>query len=315
MTLTQIEYVLAIAEHGSFVEAARKRYVTQPALTTQVKNLEEELGVMIFDRTKKPIIPTTIGKQIIEQAKEVANQSRKLHDLVGEYQRVEKGDLSIGIIPTISPYLVPLFINNFSENNKDISVSVSEEITEQIIHKLKNGQLDVGIIATPIESTGIINVPLYYEKFYAYVSRSNSNYPKPDINIGELNINDIWLLKEGNCFRDQVMNICNQSKKEAFKENFRFESHSIESLKRVVEAKNGMTLIPELSLATISSKNMDMVKDLTGTIPIREISLVVTRQFLKRRLIDRLMYSIQECLPEELKTDHGNKVVNTSVKV
>ncbi len=315
MTLTQIEYVLAIAEHGSFVEAAKKRYVTQPALTTQVKNLEEELGVMIFDRTKKPIIPTTIGEQIIEQAKEVANQSRKLHDLVGEYQRVEKGDLSIGIIPTISPYLTPLFINNFSENNKEVSVSVTEEITEQIIHKLKNGQLDVGIIATPIESTGIVNVPLYYEKFMAYVSRSNPNYSKSDINIGDLNINDIWLLKEGNCFRDQVMNICNQSKKQAFKENFRFESHSIESLKRVVEVKNGMTLIPELSLATISSKNMDMVKEITGVVPIREVSLVVTRQFLKRRMIDRLMYAIQDILPEEMKTDHGNTVINTSVKV
>ena len=315
MTLTQIEYVLAIAEHGSFVEAAKKRYVTQPALTTQVKNLEEELGVMIFDRTKKPIIPTTIGEQIIEQAKEVANQSRKLHDLVGEYQRVEKGDLSIGVIPTISPYLVPLFINNFSENNKEVNVSVTEEITEEIIHKLKNGQLDVGIIATPIETTGIVHIPLYYEKFYGYVSRSNTDYHKSDINIGELDINDIWLLKEGNCFRDQVMNICKQSKKQLFRENFRFESHSIESLKRIVEAKNGMTLIPELSLATISSKNMDMVKEITGTVPIREVSLVVTRQFLKRRMIDRLMYSIQDSLPEELKSDNGNKIISTSVKV
>jgi LysR family hydrogen peroxide-inducible transcriptional activator len=315
MTLTQIEYVLAIAEFGSFVEAAKKRYVTQPALTTQVKNLEEELGVMIFDRTKKPIIPTTIGNQIIEQAKEVVSQSRKLHDLVGEYQKVEKGDISIGVIPTISTYLVPLFINNFSEDNKDVSISVQEEITEEIIRKLKNGQLDVGIIATPIETTGITNIPLYYEKFYGYVSRSNSDYHKKAINISELNIDDIWLLKEGNCFRDQVMNICKQSKKQIFRDNFRFESHSIESLKRIVEVKNGMTLIPELSLATISPKNMDMVKEIEGVTPVREISLVVTRQFLKRRIIDRLMYSIQACLPQELKTDHGHPIVDTSVKV
>ena len=314
MTLTQIEYVLAIAEHGSFVEAAKKRYVTQPALTTQVKNLEEELGVMIFDRTKKPIIPTTIGEQIIEQAKEVTNQSRKLHDLVVEYQRVEKGDLSIGIIPTISPYLVPLFINNFSENNKKVNVSVTEEITENIIHKLKNGQLDVGIIATPIETTGITNIPLYYEKFYGYVSRSNEDYHKSDINIGDLDINDIWLLKEGNCFRDQVMNICKKSEKQVFRDHFRFESHSIESLKRIVEVKDGMTLIPELSLATISQKNMDMVKDISGVVPVREISIVVTRQFLKRRLIDRLLYSIQECLPENLKENSNKIVINTSVK-
>ena len=315
MTLTQIEYVLAIAEFGSFVEAAKKRFVTQPALTTQVKNLEEELGVMIFDRTKKPIIPTTIGAQIIEQAKEVVGQSRKLHDLVGEYQKVEKGDLAIGVIPTISPYLVPLFINNFSENNKQVNVSVMEEITEEIIRKLKNGQLDVGIIATPIEATGIINIPLYYEKFYGYVSRANADYHKATINISELDVNDIWLLKEGNCFRDQVMNICKQSKKQVFRENFRFESHSIESLKRIVEVKNGMTLIPELSLPTISTKNMDMVKDIDGTTPVREVSLVVTRQFLKRRVIDRLRYAIQECLPESLLDEKGRLIVDTSVKV
>ena len=315
MTLTQIEYVLAIAEFGSFVEAAKKRFVTQPALTTQVKNLEEELGVMIFDRTKKPIIPTTIGAQIIEQAKEVVGQSRKLHDLVGEYQKVEKGDIAIGVIPTISPYLVPLFINNFSENNKSVNVSVMEEITEEIIRKLKNGQLDVGIIATPIETTGIINIPLYYEKFYGYVSRANVDYHKSTINISELDINDIWLLKEGNCFRDQVMNICKQSKKQVFRDNFRFESHSIESLKRIVEVKNGMTLIPELSLPTISDKNMDMVKNIEGATPVREVSLVVTRQFLKRRVIDRLRYAIQDSLPKGLLDEKDRIIVDTSVKV
>lgn len=314
MTLAQIEYVLAIAEHGSFVEAAKKRFVTQPALTTQVKNLEEELGVMIFDRTKKPIKLTVIGQQIIEQAKEVINQSRKLPDLVKEYQKVEKGDLSIGIIPTISPYLVPLFINNFSEDNEEVNISVKEEITEEIIHKLKNGELDAGIIATPIETTGIISVPLYYEKFYGYVSRANTNYPQPTINITEMLVDDIWLLKEGNCFRNQVINICKQSAKQMFRNNFRFESHSIDSLKKIVEVKNGITLIPELSLSTIDPKNMDMVKEIEGEVPIREISIVVTRQFLKRRLIDRLRYSILDSLPKGMIENKG-QIVDTNVKI
>ena len=315
MTLTQIEYVLAIAEEGSFVDAAKKRFVTQPALTTQVKNLEEELGVMIFDRTKKPIQPTIIGKQIIDQAKEVINQSRKLPDLVKEYQQVEKGDISIGIIPTISPYLVPLFINNFSEDNKDITISVEEEITEEIINKLKNGQLDAGIIATPIEATGIVSIPLYYEKFYAYVSRANPEYAKPIVNISELNVDDIWLLKEGNCFRNQVINICKKSNNQPFRDSFRFESHSITSLKRIVEVKNGMTLIPELSLPGIPANNMDMVKEIDGTTPIREISIVVTRQFLKRRIIDRLRYSILDSLPEGIWKEHKGQIVDTNVKI
>ena len=315
MTLTQIEYVLAIAEQGSFVVAAKKRFVTQPALTTQVKNLEEELGVMIFDRTKKPIQPTVIGHQIIEQAKEVINQSRKLPDLVREYQQVEKGDISIGVIPTISPYLVPFFINNFSEVNKEVNISVQEEITEEIIHKLKNGQLDAGIIATPIETTGIVSLPLYYEKFYAYVSRSNPEYHKKNLNITDLNVDDIWLLKEGNCFRNQVINICKKSSNQPFRDNFRFESHSIESLKRIVEVKNGMTLIPELSLEGIPSKNMDMVKEIEGDTPIREISIVVTRQFLKRRIIDRLRYSILESLPKDVWQEHKGEIVDTDVKI
>ena len=315
MTLTQIEYVLAIAEAGSFVDAAKKRFVTQPALTTQVKNLEEELGVMIFDRTKKPIQPTVIGFQIIEQAKEVINQSRKLPDLVKEYQQVEKGDISIGVIPTISPYLVPFFINNFSEDNKGVSISVQEEITEEIIHKLKNGQLDAGIIATPIETTGIVSLPLYYEKFYAYVSRSNPEYHKKNLNITDLNVDDIWLLKEGNCFRNQVINICKKSSNQPFRDNFRFESHSIESLKRIVEVKNGMTLIPELSLEGIHSKNMDMVKEIEGDTPIREISIVVTRQFLKRRIIDRLRYSILDSLPKSVWREHKGEIVDTDVKI
>lgn len=315
MTLAQIEYVLAIAEHGSFVEAAKKRFVTQPALTTQVKNLEEELGVMIFDRTKKPIEPTVIGRQIIEQAKEIINQSRKLPDLVKEYQQVETGDLSIGIIPTISPYLVPLFINSFSENNPDVHVSVKEEITEDVIHKLKNGQLDAGIIATPVDTTGITTIPLYYEKFYAYVSRTNPEYHKAQIDISELHIEDIWLLKEGNCFRDQVVNICKQSNKKQFHHNFRFESHSIESLKRVVEVKNGITLIPELSIANIPERNHDMIKPISGINAVREVSLVVTRQFLKRRIIDRLKFAIEDTIPKALVDKHDSKVIDTHVKI
>jgi LysR family hydrogen peroxide-inducible transcriptional activator len=315
MTLTQIEYVLAIAEEGSFVEAAKKRFVTQPALTTQVKNLEEELGVMIFDRTKKPIAPTVIGKQIIEQAKEIINQSRKLPDLVKEYQQVEKGDISIGIIPTISPYLVPLFINNFSKDNENTNISVQEEITEEIIHKLKNGQLDAGIIATPIDTTGMVTIPLYYEKFFAYVSRSNPEYTKQEVNISELNVDDIWLLKEGNCFRNQVINICKKSNNQPFRDHFRFESHSIESLVRIVEVKNGITLIPELSLPGIPAKNQDMIKKIEGMTPIREISIVVTRQFLKRRIIDRLQYAIQDSIPKDIWTEKRGEIVDTNVKI
>ena len=313
MTLTQIEYILAISENGSFVEAAKKSCVTQPALTTQVKNLEEELGVMIFDRTKKPIRPTIIGKRIIEQAKNVIIEARKMRDLVQEYQKIEKGDLSIGVIPTVSPYLVPLFVNKFKDNNEGVNISIQEDTTEKIIRKLKNGKIDVGIISTPITTTGIVSIPIYYEKFYAYVSRDSEGYSIPEIKISELSIEDVWLLKEGNCFRDQVINICSGDKITRFKDNFRFQSHSIQSLKRIVDVSNGITLIPEMSILDVRGNNRDMVKALSGEQPMREISLVVTRQFLKRRIIDRLLYCIQDSLPKNIKENVGENIVDPQI--
>ena len=314
MTLTQLEYIIAIAEHGSFVEAAEHCFVTQPALTTQVKNLENELDVVIFDRTRKPIIPTEIGRQIIDQSREIVMQSKKIPDLVTEYNKEVKGDLRLGIIPTISPYLVPLFINAFNESHPKVNLHVSEEITEEVITKIKNGELDAGIIATPIDSKGVIFLPMYYETFYGFVSTSHENYYRDEIALDELSLDDLWLLKEGNCFRNQVINICSKNKEGEFHDHFRYESHSIESLKRIVEVKKGMTLIPELATRDIAASKKEMIKPIVGK-PVREISLVVSRQFLKKRFIDGLKNSILESLPQEMLTKPEGHVVETNIHV
>ncbi|MAX81867.1 MAG: DNA-binding transcriptional regulator OxyR [Crocinitomicaceae bacterium] len=316
MTLVQLEYIVAIADYGSFVEAASKCFVTQPALTTQVKNLENELDVVIFDRTRKPIIPTEIGAQIIEQAREVIQQSRKIPDIVSEFNTEVKGNLTLGIIPTISPYLIPLFINHFNKQHPKVNVSVREEITEEVIFKLKNGELDAGIIATPIETKGVITIPLYYEKFYVYVSRNHPLYYKEELAATDLKVSDLWLLKDGNCFRNQVINICAKSSQDDFANQFRYESHSIESLKRIVEVKDGITLIPELAAKLISAKKDDMIKVIKDVQPVREVSLVVSRQFLKKRLIDNLANLIKERVPEDMlqKPDEGT-IIETDIKV
>lgn len=315
MTIVQLEYIIAIAENGSFVEAANKCFVTQPALTTQVKNLEKELDVTIFDRTRKPIIPTEIGNQIIDQAREVLMQVKKIPDLVTEYNTDVKGDLTLGIIPTVAPYLIPKFINKYNEYWKSVNLNVVEEITEEIIFKLKNGEMDVGIIATPVDVKGVISFPLYYEKFYAYVSPNNPKYYKETLGEDDLNLSDLWLLKEGNCFRNQVINVCQRSIEEEFHNHFRYESHNIESLKRIVEVKEGMTLIPEMAAEFIPKNKKDMIKKIPSINPYREISLVVSRQFLKKRMIDSLRETIIEEMPKEMTSVPQGVIVETDVKI
>ena len=315
MTLVQLEYILAIAENGSFVEAAAKCFVTQPALTTQVKNLEKELDVIIFDRTRKPIIPTEIGKQIIDQAQEILMQAKKIPDLVTEFNTVVKGDLRLGIIPTVAPYLIPKFINKYNEIWKEVNLNVIEEITEVIISKLKRGEMDVGIIATPIDTKGILSFPLYYEKFYGYVSPNSEKFFKEKLTSDDLDLTDLWLLKEGNCFRDQVINVCQRTVEDEFHNHFRYESHNIESLKRIVEVKDGMTLIPQLAAEHISKDKKDMLKEISDIEPYREISLVVSRQFLKKRIIDSLRETIIDQLPEEMKASPKGIIIETDVKI
>lgn len=315
MTLIQLEYILAIAQHGSFVEAANHCNVTQPALTTQVKNLEKELDMVIFDRTRKPIVPTEVGVQIIEQAQEVVAQFKKIPDIVGEFNAEIKGDLSIGIIPTVSPYLIPYFIGKFAEYRPQVNLNVKEVITEDIIHKLKTGALDAGIIATPVDTKGIIAIPLYYEKFFGYVSKNHFNFFKENIKAKDLKLEELWLLKEGNCFRDQIINICSRKQEEEFHNNFRYESHSIESLKRIVEVTDGMTLIPELAADIVPKDKQEMIKEISDLQPTREISLVVSRQFLKKRLIDGIKEAILDSIPEHMLQNKNGKIIDTNIRI
>ena len=308
MTLTQLEYVISIADSGSFVEAAKKCFVTQPALTTQVKNLEQELGVILFDRTKKPISPTDVGRQVIEQAREVIYNSRKISDVVTDYTTDIKGDLSLGIIPTVSPYLVPLFINEFNQEVPKVNLNVEECITEEILQRLKIGDLDVGIIATPAAAKGVVNYPLYYEEFFGYVSENHPLYYKESIEAAKIKSGELWLLKEGNCFRNQVVNVCNPSGDVEFHEHFRYESHSIESLKAIVSVKSGVTLIPELALGNLIKSHEKRIKKISDIHPYREISLVMSKHMLKKRLIDRLREVILNTVPKHMLEEKAGVV-------
>jgi LysR family hydrogen peroxide-inducible transcriptional activator len=308
MTLTQLEYVLAVADHGSFSLAAQKCFVTQPTLSMQLKKLEDELGVLIFDRTKKPVKATPVGEEIIAQARQNLQGIARIKEIVDEQSNQIRGQLRIGIIPTLAPYLLPLFITSFLSTYPQVNLSVEEFISGQIIRRLKQNWLDVGILVTPLDDSSITEIPLFYEKFYAYISTKNPLSKDDVIKLENLNIEDMLLLSEGHCFRSQVVNICPESRHGEWKTPLRFESGSLETLKRIVEQDYGYTLLPELALMNIAPVNKKYIRELSDPKPLREVSLVVHRGILKRNIISALQNHILENIPDSLKDKKGTVI-------
>ncbi len=308
MNLQQIEYLLALDKYRSFSLAAEKMFVTQPALTIQIKNLEKELGVEIFDRNKKPIIPTEIGKELIEQARELFHQTEKLKDIVREFKADLSGELRIGIIPTVAPYIVPRFINSFTKKYPAVHLVFSEIISDDILLQLKEGSLDAGILVTPFPMEDTIVFPMYYEKFYTYVSWEHPLIKRKKIKTTELDLNDLWLLEEGNCFRNQIINICTKGLDQSGNEKFQYESLSIDSLMKIVDSTRGITVIPEFAKEFISSDKKGMVKPFSDYQPIREVSLVIGRTYLKRTLIEKLREEIVKSVPKRMLKPNGELV-------
>ena len=208
MTFTQLEYILALDAARQFTTAAEHCFVTQPTLSMQIQKLEEELGVIIFDRSKQPVVPTEAGKEIIAQAKNILLQRNVLQELVQNKKGVLTGELKLGIIPTLAPYLLPLFLQSFSLKYDQVKLVISEMTTDMIIHALKDGSIDAGILVTPLQQRSITEHVLFYEELMAYVSKNNTLYQKSYVLAGDIDPNKLWLLEEGHCFRSQIENLC-----------------------------------------------------------------------------------------------------------
>lgn len=312
MTIEQLTYALAVYQYGTFVKAAAHSYVTQPALTIQIRNLEEELGITIFDRTKKPILVTEEGKVFLEKAQHIMMGIRDLQQISEQVRQGIKGEVRLGIIITLAPYLLPLFVNQLHEKYPDIHLQVIELTTEAIIEGIKNGDLDAGIIATPVHSKGMNTEVLFYEKFFFYVTEHHYLYARSAIRLEEIPVADLWLLSEGNCFRNQVNDICKIDKSYGMK-SFSYTSSSIESLKRIVEHTGGFTVIPELATLDIPAEKEKMIKPVAGTQPVREISLVTNRAYVKRKLLDKIKEVIWQHLPSGMKSADHKNIVDTNI--
>ncbi len=308
MTLTQLEYIVAVDHHHSFAEAAVHCGVTQPTLSTQIKKLEDELQVVLFDRSKKPVLTTDIGNQVVAQARRILGESKRIPELIQTGKGAITGTLRLGIIPTLSPYLLPLFIMRFLENYPEMEVIVEELVSSQIIEALNTDRLDVGILVTPLHHKGLLERPLFYELFVAYISTEHPLSRENQIEFGDLDLKEMWLLKEGHCFRNQVVNICGESDT-AQTGRLRFESGSLETLRRIVEQQYGYTLLPELATLNMNSEQYQHIRHFKNPQPVREVSLVLHRSQIKARLIDLLEKEILESVPDILKNpNRGRKV-------
>ncbi|MGB0863036.1 MAG: LysR substrate-binding domain-containing protein [Saprospiraceae bacterium] len=309
MTIIQLEYIIAVDTYKSFAEAAGKCFVSQPALSMQIKKIEEELGILIFDRSKKPVLTTDIGAQIIAQAREAVRQSYKIKEIVENERDEMGGELRVGIIPTLSPYLLPLFITKFLKKYPNVKLVIEELLSSDIIYKLNNDLIDLGILVTPINKKSLVEIPLFYESFMLYASKTHSFANRTKINVDELKLDDMWLLKEGHCFRTQVANFCADKSWENTGQ-LRFESGSLETLKRIVEHQSGYTLLPELATYGMEASKIRYLKSFNEPKPIREVSLVIHRSFMKKKLIDAFQEEILTNIPSTLKSKNKGKVIN-----
>lgn len=308
MTLVQLEYIVAVDTYRSFVSAAEKCFVTQPTLSMQVQKLEEFLNVKIFDRSKQPIIPTEIGMQIIAQARVVLQENKKIKEIISSQQQDVIGELRIGIIPTIAPYLLPKVISAMLEKYPELKLLIWEYTTEDIIHHLKTGVIDCGILATPLVDQNISEIPVYYENFVSYISKNSKLYKKKTIDADDLEDENIWLLNEGHCMRTQVLNICRSTKNNRL-QSLTYNTGSVETLIRMVDVNDGATLLPELALTDLSAKQLSKVRYFKSPEPVREISLVTHKNFIKKRMLNALKEEILAIIPKNMKQRKKKDVI------
>ena len=291
MTITQLQYVLAVAEHKNFTLAAEKCFVTQPTLSMQIQKVEEELNIQIFDRTKKPIQLTDIGQKIVNQAKNIVNEADRMKDIVEQQKGFIGGEFRLGIIPTVMPTLLPMFLNTFVKKYPKVKLIIEELNTDDIILRLKNGNLDAAIAATPLNEEKLKEIVIYYEPFVAYIPEKHRIADKKEIEVSDLNLDEILLLQDGHCFRDGILNLC-KNQEVAPANNFQIQSGSFETLIKLANEGLGLTLLPYLHTLDLKEKDKLKLKHFKDPKPAREISLIFPKTELKIQIIDALRQSI-----------------------
>lgn len=301
-SLTQFEYLIAVDDLKSFSRAAKRCNVSQPSLSAQVQKVEEELDIIIFDRSKKPILTTQKGARVIQQAQSLLIEYKKVLDIKNDSGQLS-GEFHLAVIPSLAPNIVPLFVQSFSKKYPGVTLSISEYKTETIVESLYDDKIDGGLLVTPLNDDRIIERNLFYERFLVYASTDHSLTKKRLISEDDLDANSVWLLEEGHCFRDQVIRVCSINRRRNVLENIKFASGSLETLINLIRKGDGYTLLPELATANLPAhEKAENLRKFRKPIPTREVSLVHSRSFLKQDIVDALQGEILKSLPQTVRS-------------
>lgn len=313
MTLVQLEYVLAVATYKNFTLAADKSFVTQPTLSMQIQKLEKELDIEIFDRSTQPIQLTKIGEKVVEQAKIILKEAKKMPQLVNEEKGLMEGTFNIGVIPTMLPTLVPLFYKTFKEKHPKTNLIIRELQTDEIVKRLNDGTLDFGLVVTPLHEEQIVEKKLFYEPLVAYIPPHHSLHEKSIIDINDLNIDDILLLKEGHCFRNNVLNLCEAAK--INNQSLKLDSGSLYTLIKLADEGYGFTLLPALHTDDLTDKQQKNIRHFSEPLPTREVSLIYHKTNLRESFEKSLSETIQSVMRGKIFIDKVNNVTSPLISI
>ena len=310
MTITQLEYVVAVATYKSFVSASEKCFVTQPTLSMQIQKLEDEMGIRIFDRNKHPIAVTDLGNVIIAQARVALAECERMHEIIQTQQTSLTGKFKFAAIPTVAPNILPALLENYSKSHPGVKLQVKEMETDQIIMALMNNEIDAALLSTPLEEKGIKEYPLFYEPFVGYFSNNEPALKKKMITPNDIALDRIWLLNEGHCMRNQIINLCSdQIQKLQAERPYRYESSNVETLRKMVEKNGGMSILPELATLEFNEDQIERIRYFENPEPVREISLVTNSHYVKMTILQTLMDEILKLVPEKMRVQKKNRKV------
>ena len=268
-----------------------------------IQKLEQELEINIFDRKMQPIAPTEIGRSLIDQAKVILYNARQFKELALSEKQQESGKVTLGIIPTVAPYILPKLFNILQERNPNIQLHVKEITTAEIIKQLDKAEIDMALLATPLDNPNILEIPVYYERFFAYISPTEDLYQMKELEMNHIPMDHLWVLKEGHCLRNQVIRLCE------FDSGFSsiYEAGSIDTLIKIVDTNGGYTIIPELHIDLLSEQQKANVRPIVNPEPNREISLVVRNDYVKERLLNVIAKNISDVIPENMLNERLKK--------
>ncbi len=296
MTLQQMEYIVAVDKYRHFVKAAEACNVTQSTLSSLIQKLEYELDVTIFDRSSHPVKPTAIGEEIINQAKRLLFNAAQVRELVAVRKGEAVGKVSLGVISTVAPYLLPKMFKYLSVNYPDIQLQVNESRVSSLISQLECGEIDVALLATPVSNSELLEIPLYHERLFAYVSPDATIYNEKELVTGRLPVRDVWVLREGYCPNRGIFPFCNGGSSHLAI----YEAGSVETLIKIVDENGGYAIIPELHVPLLSESQQANVRTLVNPEPMREIAFVVHRNFVRERLLNILAESVKSIIPQSM---------------